>query len=262
MIITRLACALMLCFCTGYAEENTVSEPRSPADAGGYLTRQLKGWTVHVNRELNAAAPDASAKAMHLLETQLEQINQRVPEKALKALHAVPLWLNPLHAAGDVPRAEYHPSADWLQKHGRDPRMARAVEFTNVLVFEKECRRMPMFVLHELSHAYHDRVLGFQNKEVLEAFQNACARGVYNSVQQWNGTNTTKAKAYALSNAREYFAENSEAFFGRNDFQPFDRDELKAMDPKMHDLLFRVWGCGRDAESRTEPSSGRGSATN
>ena len=40
----------------------------------------------------------------------------------------------------------------------------------------------------------------------------------------------------------EYFAESTEAFFGTNDFYPFVRAELKQHDPKMFDLLWKLWG--------------------
>ena len=77
-------------------------------------------------------------------------------------------WRPPGQRSG----AEYHPGAGWLRDHGRDPAMARGVEFSGVADFEREMLRMPNFALHELAHAYHDRVLprGFANPAVLRAF--------------------------------------------------------------------------------------------
>ena len=51
-----------------------------------------------------------------------------------------------------------------------------------------------------------------------------------------------KVRAYAAENEKEYFAESTEAYFGSNDFFPFVRAELKEHDPKMYDLLEKVWG--------------------
>ena len=95
-------------------------------------------------------------------------------------------------------------------------------------------------VLHELAHGYHHQVLknGFENSEVLEAFQQARKSQRYDSVLRINGR---KEKAYAMNNQQEYFAEQTEAFFGKNDFFPFDRAELREHDPKMHDLLRKLW---------------------
>ena len=46
-------------------------------------------------------------------------------------------------------------------------------------------------------------------------------------------------------NDQEYFAELTEAYFGTNDFYPFVRAELKQHDPKMYQVLEKVWGAGR-----------------
>jgi hypothetical protein len=53
--------------------------------------------------------------------------------------------------------------------------MVHGVEFTDIPDFESETRRMPNFTLHELAHAYHDRVLpgGFSNAEIAAAYKAA-----------------------------------------------------------------------------------------
>ena len=99
-------------------------------------------------------------RAIVLLQGQLRDIASRVPPRAVARLREVTLWMSP-KIPDRTPRAEYHPSADWLSQHGRDPAKAKGVEFTNIEIFEQEVKRMPVFVLHELAHAYHDQVLGF-----------------------------------------------------------------------------------------------------
>jgi len=209
--------------------------------ASGAEPMSIEGWTLRVNPRLTAEQPEATAQAVDLLRRQLAEINKIIPAPALGHLHQVPLWFSPVYPDGRAPRAEYHPGADWLKENGRDPVMAKGIEFTNIAIFEKECRRMPFFALHELAHGYHDRVLGFEHPEILAAYDQAKAGGAYNEVDRWSGLKMSRDRAYALSNAREYFAETTEAYFGRNDFQPFDRAELLRMDPTMHMLLERLW---------------------
>src|SRR5512132_1794323 len=93
-------------------------------------------------------------------------------------------------------------------------------------------------VLHELSHAYMNLVLGDDDRDVQAAYDAAVASKKYDSVQYYNGTSK---KAYALNNDKEYFAELSEAYFGKNDFQPFNRSELKAFDPTGYAMIDRAW---------------------
>ena len=233
---------------TRFLRDNLRS-PHAPVPDPVYETRTLRGWTLHIHRELLAADARLTATALELLDKQLVEITKVVPKAAVAKLQKVPLYFNPEYP-GVRPSAEYHPGADWLRKNGRDPAMARAVEFTNVRTFQAEVNRMPWFVLHELAHGYHDRELpkGFGNPEIAAAYTRAKDSGKYDKVERHfgNGRPNTFEKAYAMTTPMEYFAEATEAYFGRNDYFPFTRDELKKHDPDMHELLGKLWGVAAD----------------
>ena len=234
---------------TRYLRDN-LQAPHAPAPETVHETRILRGWTVHVSRELLATEPKLTAKALAILEKQLHEITTVVPKVAVIELQKVPLYFNPEYP-GARPLAEYHPGADWLRDNGRDPAMAKAVEFHNVRIFEAEANRMPNVTLHELAHAYHDRVLpkGFANPEIQAAFTRAKESGKYDKVERHlgNGRKNTFEKAYAMTNPMEYFAETTEAYFTGNDFYPFTREELKKHDPDMLELLGTLWKTNPEA---------------
>jgi dipeptidyl-peptidase-4 len=167
---------------------------------------------------------------------------------AVARLREVPLWFSPEYR-GTRGRAEYHPDAEWLKENGRNPAMAKGVEVTDTRHFEREMKRMPNFMLHELAHSYHDRVLGFEQPDIIAAYEHAKAAKLYNRVERsWgDGRPNTFERAYAMTDHKEYFAENTEAFFSRNDFFPFTRGELKKHDLQMFKVLERVWGTTRAA---------------
>jgi len=233
---------------TRFLRDNLQS-PHAPAPDPLYETHILRGWTLHVHRELLAADARQTLKALQLLDKQLEEITNAVPNAAVAKLQKVRLYFNPEYA-GVRPIAEYHPGADWLRKNGRDPAMAKSVEFTNVRIYEAEVNRMPWFVLHELAHAYHDRELpqGFANPAIAAAYARARDSGKYDKVERHLGNDrpSTVEKAYAMTTPMEYFAEATEAYFGRNDFFPFNRDELKKHDPSMAELLGKLWQAAAD----------------
>jgi len=224
------------------------AEPATPHE-----TRDVLGWTLHVNKALVAAEPEATATAVALLEKQLAEVVRVVPPAAVAKLRETPLWFSPEYP-GVPPRAEFHPDAGWLRNNGRDPALARAIEFTNIRIFPQECERMPNFALHELAHAYHFRVLGFDDPTIEEAFERARAAGLYDQVEQHhgNGRPTSVGRAYAMTNEKEYFAETTEAYFSRNDFFPFTRDELAAHDPRVLQVLETAWGT-TPAAAATKP---------
>lgn len=209
-----------------------------------FQTHVVAGWTVRADGRLMASNGPATRRALELLAAQLEEVARVVPSNAVVELRRVPLWFSPAYP-GFGPRAEYHPDAGWLASNRRDPTMARAVEFTNIPEFEEETRQMPSLVLHELAHAYHDRVLpkGFADRELREAHARAVASGTYDHVGQRDARGgVSRDRAYALTNPMEFFAELSEAYFSRNDFFPFDRAELERAGPESGRLVERLWG--------------------
>jgi len=202
--------------------------------------QRIAGWTVHVSKKID---PAALSKALPLLQAQLEEIIRVVPAKAVAELQKVPLWINPEYPK-TPPRAEYHPGAEWLRENDRDPALEKAVEFTNVRIFEAECRRMPNFALHELAHAFHHRTLrmSYGNLEIKAAYDKAKSSGKYDRVERKDSEGRIHLdRAYAMTTPQEYFAESTEAYFSRNDFFPFNRNELKKHDPEVFALLEKLW---------------------
>ena len=92
-------------------------------------------------------------------------------------------------------------------------------------------------VLHELAHAYHFRVFGYDDQALKVRWEAARDSGIYDRVPHLQGM--TK-KHYAMNNPMEYFAELSESNFGTNDFYPFVRAELKKYDPEGFELIRRM----------------------
>ena len=225
-----------------------------PVAVGGRQMKSIEGWTVYVNDELRAKNNAATERALELLTVQLQEIVRVVPAKAVAELRKVPLWFSPEYP-GVQPRAEYHPDAGWLRNNKRDPAMAKAVEFTDIRDFERETKRMPNFTLHELAHAYHDRVLtnGFGNEEIKIVFKKAKAKGLYDHVEQRFGDGrSANVRAYAMTNPMEYFAECSEAYFSTNDFYPFTSEQLNKHDSEMFALLTTLWSVGAVKANETD----------
>lgn len=229
------------------ADEQT--NERSNGQSTDYSTRDIEGWSVRISNRLLSEEPQPTARAIELLTEQLQFVKRIVPEVILGKIITVPIWFSPPYD-GFRPTGEYHPDANWLKRNGRLAELHQCIEFTNTAIFEREIERMPVLVLHELAHAYHDQVLGYDNAEVKAAFDRARESGIYNAVQRNNGK---AEKAYAMTSPMEYFAESSESLFGQNDFYPFDRKQLKRHDPDGYELLARLWQLEITPDSEDEP---------
>lgn len=204
------------------------------------VVRNIEGWTVWVDPALIAGEHrEEGERALTMLANHLQRISLLVPEQPLDRLKQVEIWIERDHPR--LHAMQYHPSEQWLINHGHDPRLARKVHITQAaeLLKREQLLKHPAVVLHELAHAYHDQVLGFDNAEVREAYEAAQGAGLYQEVLLYTGE---RVRHYGLSNAKEYFAEGTEAYFYRNDFYPFVRAELQEYDPRLHELLVQVWG--------------------
>ena len=216
------------------------ARPKSPPDppTSHYEKRELRGWTLRVHKDLLAQEHAALyADVLAELGNHFYRIERAVPAKAVAELKKVVIWVE--HDNPKARHAHYHPSADWLKANGYNPDKVKGVELGSARSFLRSVRHQPWMILHELAHAYHDRVLGWEHPEILAAYNAAKEAGTYEKVLIWNGR---VGRHYAMTNQKEYFSENTEAYFGTNDIYPFVRAELKRHDPKAYEVIEKVWG--------------------
>ncbi len=214
------------------------AKPNEPkySPTSDYRDREMRGWKVRVHPRLLADVALAD-RVLGLLDAHLYQIVRVVPARGLAELREVPIWVE-LDDPG-VQCMCYHPCPHWLKDHGYNPDKAGGVEIGNTGTFLSWTRIQPWMVLHELAHAYHHQVLGWDHAEVEAAYKQARDEKRYDEVLAYNGTTM---RAYGMNDAREYFAEGTEAWFGTNDFYPFVRPELVKHDPRLAALLKKILG--------------------
>lgn len=203
------------------------------------VVREVEGWTVYVEPALiDGAHAKEGAKALSMLANHLQRITILVPAKPLSELRNFEFWVE--HDHSRIGGMSYHPSKDWLMAHDHDPRLTHKIHIARAkqLFSRQQMLKHPAVILHELAHAYHHQVLGFDEPRIRSAYEQAKKAGSYDSVLLYTGK---KVRHYALTDHKEYFAEGTEAYFYRNDFYPFVRAELQELDPALHDLLKEIW---------------------
>lgn len=227
------------------AGEKVAKKDPSPAppEKVGWIEpvkQEIEGWTVNVDPQLlSGEFKEEGDRALKMLANHLQRIEILVPEKQLKDLKKVEFWIE--HAHPELSAMQYHPGAGWLVERGYDPRLAKKVHITTAkeLFSRQQMLKHPAVILHELSHAYHDQVLSFDDPGIIAAYDLAMENGIFEKVLLYNGA---EVKHYAASNHKEYFAEATEAYLYRNDFYPFVYAELKEHDPAGFAVMERVWG--------------------
>jgi hypothetical protein len=196
----------------------------------------LQGWRICVARSLNDT-PSLKEAAQAHLNDDLVYIIQIMPETVVPTLQSFRIWME--DASTEWPGAVYHPSAQWLGNHGYPSYWARGVQIGNASNYLTWTIIQPAMILHEMAHAWHHQVIGYNESSIISAYESAMSSGMYEHVAYAGGG---LQRAYATSNVQEYFAELTEAYFWINDFYPFNRDELLEFDPS---------GAGINDENRT-----------
>ncbi len=205
-----------------------------------HTIRHVEGWTVRVDDRL-LAPPNLAlgARALRFLEYKLSDIRAVVAAGPLAKLQAVPIVLDLSH--GKLRAMQYHPSADWLRENGYSTNLAKCVQIPAAadLATPRNINEQPWVVLHELAHAYHDQVLSFDDRRILQAYERFKKSGHGDAALLFDGT---RVRHYGLTDRKEFFAKMSEAYFGQDDFFPFNRAELMTAEPEIFKLMRAIWG--------------------
>lgn len=205
------------------------------------VERTIEGFRVRVDERLLPGGPDdeIGCAALAFLAAKLADVRIVVPADKLDRLRQVTIVLDA--SCGDLDAMQYHPSADWLEEHGYPRALEKCVHLPRAddVATRRNVNEQPWVVLHELAHAYHDQVLGFDEPRILAAWEAFKADGRGKATLLFDGSRT---KHYGLTDHKEFFAEMTEAYFGSNDFQPFNRAELKTDYPAIFTLLTEIWG--------------------
>jgi hypothetical protein len=201
--------------------------------------KKIEGWTVRVDdRLLVAPGDEVGTRALRYLESKLSDIKAVVPADKVKKLQAVTIVLDLTH--GKLGPMQYHPDAGWLKANGYAADLEKCVHLPQAadVATRRNIADMPWVILHELAHAYHDQVLGFDEPRIKAVYEKYKKSGHGDKTLLFDGR---RVKHYALTDHKEFFAEMTESYFGSNDFFPFNRGELKESEPEIFALMEDIW---------------------
>lgn len=256
---------LSLCLAFGFvagfvpAQEKTPAKKKSnksliPEKAvPGYTVKKLEGFHLLISDETTRHLDDQyERKPMEVLEMELKGIARVVTSRQLKILQTIAIFVewddpeaHPANTGGVVVARYWYDSGNGIGmfREGRNPLKANNVEILTMKFLTEKWQpgksNEQLILLHEVSHAIHNHLVGGRNPIVQAAYQQAMDRKLYDEVKHVSGRTL---RAYAATNDHEYFAELSCAYLDRCAFFPFTREELKTHDPVGYKLMEQVWG--------------------
>ena len=234
---------------------------KTPFDnVAGYKVHTLAGFTVIVSQDvLNIESTMFKKKPLDCIEQELKNVAGLVNEKSANALRKVPIWAEWSERramtngrAGQTYAVYYGGNQLSMLGQGMQPLKAKCVTLllTKELTrsYQDKDRPEELVMLHELAHAVHDQLLGFDNPAVKTAYSQAMGRKLYDK------------SLYIATNEHEFFAEATCAYLDRLGYFPKNRADLKTHDPQTTKMLDAVWGkastAGPDALKVKRPPDG------
>ncbi|MGR9211977.1 hypothetical protein [Rhizobium leguminosarum] len=181
------------------------------AAAADPLVFNYHGWQVDLT---NAKGAEPDREMVAAVKRQLDIVEHvDLKPDVLTFMRTIRIWANP--AAAKAGPGHYS------SKTGIDLRV-------------KSLAPDKPIILHELLHAYHDRMLpgGFDNPDVKQYFD--IGRRV------WPGD------SYMMSNGHEFFAVTASVYlFGDIDRPPYSRSQLREQQPRYYQWLATLFDDGR-----------------
>jgi len=183
----------------------------------GFCWGSLVGFDVGLSLLTAFGDDDLPEEVISQLRADLTVVAYLLEPEVVEVLREVPIWID---------AEEEHEYVGFYT--------ASRIEFPCGERYLQHVEGAPAIVLHELAHAWHDLQLGFDNEEILAAYQNAIDLNLYAGP-------SVEPPHYATTNEREYFAVLTEAWFWLDSDFPSNRVELLSHDPVGAEVVERAW---------------------
>lgn len=183
---------------------------------GDFCEGKLVGFDVQLSLETFSGDSNVPDQVISKLREDLTVIEVLLEEPVFEFLHRVPFWIG----VEEIGNATGYYTNGWVGL----PRPERYLAHSEL---------SPAIILHELAHAWHDLGLGFDDEDVLAAYENAMLLELY----EVEGS----TPHYATGNEREYFATLTESWFWLDDEYPTNRQEFLEHDPVGAEMVARSW---------------------
>jgi len=183
----------------------------------------VEGWIVSIDKDFFRLEPKLKKEGLPNLEKALSDINKILPKSFCEFAKrdGLKIFISPSYKVYNRVGMFFVPPEDGSFSTGLERVMSKSIVIVDKSIF-MDLKNLRYYLIHELAHYYHFRVVGYGNKEVWRKF--ALSKG-----------NPDYKIPYAVNrNHMEFFAELSAMFFVM-------RGDLEKMDKEGVILMKRLW---------------------
>jgi dipeptidyl-peptidase-4 len=183
----------------------------------------IEGWNVHVDEDIFKLEPKFKKEGLPNLKKALIYINKTLPKEFcdFAKKDGLKIFISPSYKMYNRTGMFFVPPEDGSFSTGLERIMSKSVVIIDKSIF-MDSKNFTYYLIHELAHYYHFRVVGYNNREILMKFGIAKRDANYKI-------------PYAINyNHMEFFAELSAMYF-------IMRGDLNSMDKEGVILMSRLW---------------------
>jgi hypothetical protein len=240
---------------TEKAEKKQSAKKEKAEPVPGYKHHKIEGFNFLIAEEV--FKQDFSAyerKPLEALELECKTLAKILTPGALEAIRGLVIWVEwdekvPLSNGRPGNSLAVYSGASQAQvvKDGKHPLRARTVTIHSLKMLtdgrQPKRDRGDCVLLHEIAHAVHHQVFGFNHAGIKAAYQQAMERKLYDK------------NLYAATNEREFFAELTCAYLDRLRYYPHNRADLQKHDPNSFKLMESLWAsAAKKADAGKKPT--------
>ena len=221
-------------------EDCSIDISSDESEVDGFIKSYYNGFLIYIYE--SSMDHEYFNQALDQLKTKIDRIASLLPSNIYSEIQNFKIVLDDRSSLypNDAAWANASSSSGWLINNDFSDFFTATTYIINYKNWVDWEITQPDMLLHEIAHIYHHQILGIDNQNILDTYENALLIDEYYSVPRigWDGELTSEEwEHFCLTNHGEYFAELVEAYFGLNDWYPNTRDELIIVDPQGHELI-------------------------
>ena len=225
----------------------------------GFKMQKIEGFTFLIEEEVfKTDVSKYERKPLEVLELECRTLAKILSPKALDTLKALVIWVKwddrmPLTNGrkGSAVAVYYGGTPALMAKAGKHPLQAKTVTIHSLRLLTEARQptrdRGDCLLLHEIAHAVHDQLLGFNHAGIKAAYQQAMERQLYDK------------DLYIATNEREFFAELTCAYLDKLPYYPYTRADLAKHDPASFKLMESIWSGAAKKNATAKKTAADGS---
>lgn len=201
----------------------------------GYEKMDVDGWKVFASKEFLAS--EIHTQVLKILSEKLNEISSNVSSAPLITLRTIPIWVDLDLKGNELNAIDYHPSTEWLYKHGLNTQWAGSVVIANATEFVALIAKHPGYIARVLADGFNHHMFSYKIPGIEQNYNKLKESLRFVDLMEKEGIRNSQP-----ADQRNLFCLLSTIYLSRADHFPFTREDLKVFNQDAYLFMKEIWG--------------------